>query len=449
MRVLIIDDEEEIREIVSFTFETEIPASFLYAESGNKAIDVIKKEDDIDIIICDFKMQDGTGGDVYKYIVENNVDIPYVLCSSSKKDEFEVFNQGAQFLGEITKPHIHEGIVEILKMYESLAKTNNKVLPTNKNKSSYSTISLDLLNLFDTTPSDVFVKINDHKFIKVIGKGDSVTPEEIQKYKDKRIRKLLIKKDKTKEYFDTLYGRINKILTDEPSDTPDKILDIHTVIMDTVRTLGLSSQIIRATQKSVEFAVNMFKKNKSFEDLSRQIFEHSTGYLTKHSIALAYVSTGILTKLPWDSPETRNKLVMASFLHDAAIKSPDFNEADVEQDDPQSLMTFESHPNETVKILKKFNALPPDVDSIILEHHEKPDGTGFPRKLTASQIKPLSSIFIFSHAIVDIVFSLEKKAIKPSRESVLAELNTDLYDASSFKKILEAFKKVKLFEGDE
>ena len=39
MRVLIVDDEEDIRDIIAFTFEAEIEAEFIYAASGNEAIE--------------------------------------------------------------------------------------------------------------------------------------------------------------------------------------------------------------------------------------------------------------------------------------------------------------------------------------------------------------------------------------------------------------------------
>lgn len=450
MNILIIDDEEEIREILTFTLETEISADFIYAESGNEAIKHLNDLESIDLIICDYNMPDGTGGDVYKHLVAKNINIPFVLCSSSKKEEFKEFNTGTQFLGEITKPYVYEGISDIIQKYEDNAKSSPEITttPVAKNESSYSTISLDLLLLFESVPSDIFVKINEQKMVKVIAVGDSVSKEEIEKYKSKKIKKLLVPKDHAKDYLNNLCSRIEGLMADEKKDTEDKVLDIHSVIMDTVRSLGLSPQIVRATEKSVEFAVDLFEKNSSFDNLAKHIFGHGTNYLTKHSIALAYISTGILTKLPWDSPETRNKLVMASFLHDASIKAPDFNEAEIDEEDPNSILTFETHPQETVDLLKEFNALPPDVDTIILEHHEKPDGTGFPKKLSGAQIRPLSSIFIFAHDVVDIIFHLEKKGEKPSKAAVLNCLNDDLYNVSNFKKSLEALNEVKLFKGD-
>lgn len=450
MNILIVDDEEEIREILTFTLETEIKADFLYAESGSEAIKLISSNNDIDLIICDYNMPNGTGGDVYNYLVEEKINIPYVLCSSSTKEEFPVFSVGSQFLGEITKPHVYEGVTEILKKYETeYSQKDETKSPVDKNTTAFSTISLELLLLFEAVPSNIFVRINDQKMVKVISRGDSIGLEEIKKYRNKKVKKLLVEKDKAQEYLEPLCLRIEKLLENSEDPNEEKVLDIHSVIMDTVRTLGLSPQIIRATEKSVEFAVDIFEKNKSFEDIAKHIFGHKASYLTKHSIALAYISTGILTKLPWDSPETRNKLVLASFLHDASIKLPDFNEAQVDDEDPASLLTFKAHPKETMNLLRNYKNLPPDVDTIILEHHERPDGTGVPRQLNANQIKPLSSIFIFAHDIVDVIFSLEENDQKPSQNKVLEQLDKELYDVTNFKKSYEALTKVKLFEGDE
>jgi response regulator RpfG family c-di-GMP phosphodiesterase len=450
MNVLIVDDEEEIREILTFTLETEISADFIYAESGQEAIKKISEIDNLDLIICDYNMPNGNGETVYKYLLDNNITLPYVLCSSSKKEEFDVFNDEGPFLFEITKPYVYEGVSEMLKKYEQFRKSENiNKAPVSKNETGYSTISLELLQLFPQIPSDIFVKISDMKMVKVINAGDHITAEEVEKYKKKKIKRLLIKKNEAKLYLDVLFKRIDDLLENEDSIDEDKVLDIHSVIMDTVRTLGLCPQIIRATEKSVEFAVNLFEKNKSFEDISKHIFGNKRNYLTKHSIALAYISTGILAKLPWDSPETRNKLVMASFLHDASIKEQDFNESEVDEDDPDTLLTFKSHPSETVSVLKQFDALPPDVDTIILEHHERPDGSGFPKQLSADQIKPLSSIFIFAHDIVDIIFHLEKDGKKPAKDIVIDSLDKDLYDTKNFKKSYEALSKIKLFKEDE
>ena len=78
-----------------------------------------------------------------------------------------------------------------------------------------------------------------------------------------------------------------------------------------------------------------------------------------------------------------------------------------------------------------MDEIPSDVDIIVLQHHERPNGTGFPKGLRSNQIAPLASVFIVAHDIVDQLtatagqFDL-KKFVK----------NTEaLYQNATFKKI--------------
>jgi hypothetical protein len=45
--------------------------------------------------------------------------------------------------------------------------------------------------------------------------------------------------------------------------------------------------------------------------------------------------------------------------------------------------------------------VPGEVDIIVAQHHERPDGTGFPRGIKAAQIAPLASVLIIAHDILN------------------------------------------------
>jgi hypothetical protein len=48
----------------------------------------------------------------------------------------------------------------------------------------------------------------------------------------------------------------------------------------------------------------------------------------------------------------------------------------------------------------KWSSCPADVDKLILQHHEKFDGTGFPQKLNFLTIFPLAAVFIISEDLI-------------------------------------------------
>lgn len=447
MNILIVDDEEDIRDIISFTFEVEVEAEFSYASSGNEAIKFIEEKNDIDLIICDYNMPDGNGGEVYKYLLENDLMIPYVLCSSTVPSEIKIFTTGEQLFGNIVKPNIFEGMQKVLESYqekiETFASVSKKVT---RNVSIYSGINIDLIKSIGECPADIYLKINDDKYIKISNAGDPFTSTDTEKYKEKDIQKLLIKKTDVKIVIEKLFKKVETILNDNTAENETKVIDAHSVIMNTVRVLGFSDRIVRATENSVNYALETFEKVKKFDDIYRKIFGNEKQYLTKHSIALSYITCGIISKLAWDSIENRNKLVMSSFLHDVTINSPEFDEGTTGLEERENLVNFKDHPREAVELIKSFEKIPADVDQIIIDHHEKPDGSGVPRGLTANQLKPLATIFIFSHDVVDAIFEVENKQLDFNSKNVLDLLDKGYYSVGHFKKCYEALEKLELFK---
>jgi response regulator RpfG family c-di-GMP phosphodiesterase len=441
MKVLIVDDDNDIRDIIEFTFNCEVDSEFLHAESGNKAIEVIKENKDINLIICDYNMPDGNGGDVYQYLLESGTDLPYVFCSSELSTDHSAFVDRKNILGEITKPYIFEGVQNIIKSY------NENHLGTEKfsmTEETYSGVSLELLLRCNILPCDLYVQLKGGKILKMLNRGDLFTAEEYEKYNAKGLEHLLIQKEDCQVFVTNVCEEIEKILKAENKTEESKIIDAHSVIMSTVSELGLSEKVVRATTSSVDYALDMFEKSKDFKKLEDHIFGNPGKYLTTHSIALSFIAVAILTKTSWDKPETRNKLVLAGFLHDATIRSPEFSESIF--GDPAELLTVKDHPMEVQELLKKLKTIPPDLDRILMEHHERPDGSGFPRKLDGNQVHPLSSVFIFAHDIVDCIFKLqiEGKALSESNVQELLEVGD--YTVGNFQKCYEAFLKTTIFK---
>jgi response regulator RpfG family c-di-GMP phosphodiesterase len=81
-----------------------------------------------------------------------------------------------------------------------------------------------------------------------------------------------------------------------------------------------------------------------------------------------------------------------------------------------------------------MNEIPSDVDIVVLQHHERPDGTGFPRGLHSHQISPLASVFIVAHDILDQILMLGEKF---NLQEFLRRTEKE-YDGHSFRKVWKA-----------
>jgi putative nucleotidyltransferase with HDIG domain len=135
-------------------------------------------------------------------------------------------------------------------------------------------------------------------------------------------------------------------------------------------------------------------------------------YISSHSIMVAHISGTLAAGMTWSSDLTFEKLTYAALLHDVTIKSQalaavenlkELEDRRKEFSDAE-YKTYTTHAHDAAELAASFPEIPPDVSLIIREHHERPDGTGFPRKLTSSRISPLSTVFIIAHDVVNAYF---------------------------------------------
>ena len=90
MKILLIDDEKEILDILKLFIKSRYPNEILEAQSGNEAIKIMEKEkDNIVLTLVDWRMKDGNGGVVYKWLKDKGFPFPYIMASTDAPDAYE------------------------------------------------------------------------------------------------------------------------------------------------------------------------------------------------------------------------------------------------------------------------------------------------------------------------------------------------------------------------
>ena len=116
INILLADDDENIREVLTFALENSLSCSVIQVASGNEAIDKLSSTD-IDVIISDYRMGNGNGDDVYKFNV-NNRDVPFCLLSGGDHEDnesFSGFNDNGQKNRFLMKPIDFSELVETVR----------------------------------------------------------------------------------------------------------------------------------------------------------------------------------------------------------------------------------------------------------------------------------------------------------------------------------------------
>ncbi|HAZ14482.1 MAG: hypothetical protein A2X86_00295 [Bdellovibrionales bacterium GWA2_49_15] len=135
-------------------------------------------------------------------------------------------------------------------------------------------------------------------------------------------------------------------------------------------------------------------------------------YYDEHIGLLINIATGIAVQHQWSYGSFLEKLVYAAYLHDLyLIDKPHLakisTKAQLEQQKSQLQFRDDrfvlEHPEFIASKLEKLSVIPADSITIIRQHHEMPDGTGFPLGLHFKRLHPMSVLFIVAHDLTDYI----------------------------------------------
>ncbi len=185
---------------------------------------------------------------------------------------------------------------------------------------------------------------------------------------------------------------------------------------------------ITELEEKVDDVLKEIKKDNNLKKLfSKLKIDHDPhNYFSAHTGILINISIGISMKLEWSTDNTLSKFVYAAYLHDMALaEKPELarinsndelliQKAKLTKEDYK--LVFE-HTNLAGNTLAEINEIPPDVVTMVRQHHELPKANGYPAKISHSKIIPLASVFIIAHDLSDYILSNPKWNLKTYMEA--------------------------------
>jgi putative nucleotidyltransferase with HDIG domain len=169
-----------------------------------------------------------------------------------------------------------------------------------------------------------------------------------------------------------------------------------------------------------------------------EAYDHNTA---SHQVRVAAIACAIARELGWDE-EHVHALQVASLLHDVGkmtVSQEILNK-------PGRLNAEESaqvnlHPETGYDILKDI-PFPWPIAEVVRQHHERMDGSGYPRGLKGDEILPMARVL----AIADVLDAMRSaRSYRPAfdLETVLVELEGQagmLLDAGMVKRCVSLFR---------
>lgn len=455
MKILIAEDENELLSLFADIANGAISnATVLRASTFSEAKKYLETQRDIDLLVCDENLGDGLGSSLQEWNAKNGSNIPFVFTAADASVKSPFLDQFPPY-GVIHKPDIVSPFLKLLEKRRTelsapparseAEEVEVEQVPDGSLASSipeYCSISLWGLLRANTIPCDLYIKLSDQKFIKIMNSGELFGEADAHHYTKKNVEMLYVHRNFYASLLNHITANIFSLIEARDA-TPDDAIEAGTLLHRTVQQhlqhLGLTQEAQEAIRSHMKLATKLVRQSDELKQLLRRMRVEPKAYLNSHSSTLSFFAGAMLAMMPWRSETGYFKLALAGIIHDITLENHELAGVDTLEELAQKTSRFTTreidqfrrHPQDAAELVRIMESVPPDVDSIVLQHHEKPDGTGFPHKLNSLRISPLSALFIVAHDIVRKIHQDENFDIK----SFLLNDRPE-YNYGPFKRIL-------------
>lgn len=440
MKVLVIFLSKDVRQMVGFCLQSRFQAQVTdFSATGDAIAQYFEKNKQApDLIICDSPINSKA---LLEYLNAQKLKYSCILCVPDPKKSKDAAGPGAFIAAPGTLLSKAEELVQ-----EFLNKMKVEEVA---DQGPFIAIRTNLLLNTNPLETDLYLQLTEGKFIKIMNRGDVFEEADFNKYGEKKkIDFLFIPRTGLGVVIERFNFEITRILSGavDGVSANTTAVAIQETAQELLKVLGPKSEVQDLIKKNTQLSMHVIGKNPKLKQVLSKLFFDRERYIASHSVCLAQVSCTLAAAMEWHSESTFHKLNLAAFLHDITLPSEKLAAVTSMRDlyDKKVLFTqeemdaYKNHPITAAELAQKFEEVPPDVDTLIVQHHEQSDGNGFPRGLQHTHIGPLSAVFIVSHELVDWIFD------HPGGLKIEAFLNAvrDRYDVGHFKKVLKVLEHI-------
>lgn len=446
---LVISQNPYIRGILKFTLETLLHANVKELESEEKALLYLR---DLTMfpgmIIYDYQPDAYLLEDFIVYLETNFKDIKIIILVDKIREESK----------ELLKDTTQFRLLDKNELPENLIKEAEKVFLDQQfeNTSEYCKIELRFLSILDGVNKNLYIKLGKDKFVKLFDEDDDTQTMDFQKYRDKGVDYFYITRETAMWIIDQIKKQISLFLRSNnfrfilrgANESAEKRFEQKILRMND--EVHIDKEYRAMVDQAVERIRNVIEKDVDVGQLINYLKAHNEtySYYVQKRNATALIACTLARELDWFSKMTIDKLIYAAALSDITmaikphlIRIRTLEELERKKDHlkPEEYRLYLNHPKEGAELIKNyFSSSPPETEMLAYQHHELPDGSGFPLGLKAERISPLSALFIVANHFTDYYLNDDE----PNIGDYILKAESR-FDYSTFRKVLKALQALK------
>ncbi len=450
MKTLLVSDQKDFWRDIRELFKPHPQWDLICTIKGTDALNTLTVQGNICLIIIEAGLKTDHATEFAKTILEKFGERPILFIG--KDDSLtdyvdQDFCSEFDFVNTILRPIEQIHFEEQLKNAAIWTQNNNFSSDiVDLQKDEFLPIRLRNFKLFNSVPFNAFMEVIPGQFVKAITKNKKYHFSTLHQLIKRNVRFLYMERSERLSFIESSIDKARSILDSPNIDTKQAIsaqLIFLSSIQEYIQDIGVSDDLCDIIVEFVGKVNAVSKTMKSFNDLCKN-FKFDNRDHSEQALLLFYICELVCQKLEWNSDPTRKKLGLASILHDIMIRDDELlmisNTMDplfaaISDDKKQE---FLNHPTVSSQMAHYFTGFT-DVEFIIKEHHERPDGKGFPGMVQAARLTPVSCLFILNRYLVDQLL-LEGLTIQGFKTSI--NNLPEGYTSANFKETWLALKKL-------
>ena len=263
---------------------------------------------------------------------------------------------------------------------------------------SFFSISLGSLRVNSIPSFDLYIHhASTGKHVLYRGKNTPFSEKTLNQLLDNRHKELHVPREQRDDYFDYSSRLIADVVSDERVSTKEKsslVYSTSSSIMEDLFVTPRSSTRIRQAKETVHTTVDFIAQD---EEAARSlIFLTCHDYYTyTHSVNVTIFATTLAQRVFGSSSSEHDLKVMGEgfLMHDigkSTIPASIINKPGKLDEEEWRIMR--NHPENGDRILAETHQNGEAISHVVLEHHERVGGGGYPKSLSGNEIHPYAKI---------------------------------------------------------
>lgn len=260
----------------------------------------------------------------------------------------------------------------------------------------------------DKVPVDVYILLGGKKYILVARAGHPV--DRLKKYMERGLDRIYMRLSDHPHFMQLVINEASTTASSPNVTDLTKVANLQLAMSSVYREItenGMNESAFNHAKMVNHVTLSLVAKNPKLTDLFAELVKTRPN-MVEYSMMVSMMSAMIGVAQEWTKPGTIEKLGLGGFLHEIGrTKLPvELWEKPVSAMTPDELTIYQNHPEIGFQLLMQIKSVPEDVLHIVREHHERADGSGFPRGIKDLQMNPLAKVVALAVAFCDEYFSV-------------------------------------------